>query len=176
MCQCHLKHIDPITRGRFSSSACCHSRAFQGLLLALFLSQSAFLGGKIGQKYVSEITRGSRGRNLNALLWTRCLSGCWFASTSICLEKTGLCHYINTTECTTTPEDISIKLDREDVTAWVSQAVLLCHPSLQGISQQFYKKNISIPSTLTIILICLNWHSPVDSLFKSYTHCYVFIP
>lgn len=159
-----------------SFCACCHLQALQGLLLALFLSQSAFLGGKIEQKYVREITRGSRGRNLNALLWTPCLSGCWFASTSICLEKKGLCHYINTTECTTTPEDISIKLDREDVSAWVSQAVLLCHPSPQGISQQFYKKNISIPSILTIILICLNWHSPVDSLFKSYTHCYVFVP
>lgn len=109
-------------------------------------------------------------------VWVLCLSRGWFASTSICLEKTGLCHYINTTECTTTPEDISIKLDREDVSAWISQAVLLCHPSLQGISQQCYKKNISIPSILTIILICLNWHSPVDSLFKSYTHCYVFIP
>jgi len=92
-----------------------------------------------------------------------------FESTYICLEKTGLCYYINTTECITTPEDISIKLGRDNISAWIYRAVLLCHPSLQSISQQFYKKNISIPSILTIILICLNWHSPVDNLFKSCT-------
>lgn len=60
--------------------------------------------------------------------------------------------------------------------SWICRAALLCHPSLQGISQPLYKKGISIPSILTIILICLNWHSPVDSLFKSYIHYYVFIP
>lgn len=93
-----------------------------------------------------------------------------------CIEKTGSCYYINITECTITPGDVSIKLDIDNVSAWIYWALLLCHPSLQGISQQFYKKNISVPSILTIILICLNWHSPVDSLFKSYTHYYVFIP
>lgn len=68
----------------------------------------------------------------------------------------GLCYYMNTTECTTTPEDISVKLDKNNVSAWFYRTVLLCHPSLQGISLQFYKKSISIPSILTIILICLN--------------------
>lgn len=95
--------------------ACCLSPAFPGSCFALFGSQSTFLGGKIEQQYMCEITRMSRGRNVFECPAMESLPfRGWFASTSICLDKRGLCHYINTTECPTTPEDVSIKLDTED--------------------------------------------------------------
>lgn len=114
---------------------------------------------------------------LNALLWNPCLSGVGLHQHPSAWIKED---YAIISTPLNAPQHLRMFLSswtqKIPGSAWISQAVLLCHPSLQGISQQFYKKNISVPSILTIILICLNWHSPADSLFKSYTHCYVFIP
>lgn len=62
--QTHWSNYPGDVQVQHSFCGCCHLQTVQGLLFALFLFESTLLGGKIEQKYMSEITRVSRRRNL----------------------------------------------------------------------------------------------------------------